>query len=249
MRAFSVFLGAALALAGPIAVAPTPNASAAGTGTVLSRSAVPAVNLPSGAVRAVKVLYTTRDQNGRPARSTGVVYYPRGAAPAGGWKVVSWAHGTSGITAKCAPSITSGKRQDEMQPNIAGALARGYVVTATDYIGLGGGGVAEYLGGRSAAYNVIDMIRAARNVDPTIGKRWVSLGHSQGGHAVLFAAQGIVGVTVRADDTELLELLSGIEDADLATLMTRIAADQTSLEAGYTIAGRLSRLSLADYLR
>ena len=60
---------------------PPPNASAAGTGTVLSRSAVPAVNLPSGAVRAVKVLYTTRDQNGRPARSTGVVYYPRGAAP------------------------------------------------------------------------------------------------------------------------------------------------------------------------
>ena len=189
MRAFSVFLGAALALAGPIAVAPTPNASAAGTGTVLSRSAVPAVNLPSGAVRAVKVLYTTRDQNGRPARSTGVVYYPRGAAPAGGWKVLSWAHGTSGISAKCAPSITSGKRQDEMQPNIAGALARGYVVTATDYIGLGGGGVAEYLGGRSAAYNVIDMIRAARNIDPTIGKRWVSLGHSQGGHAALWAAR------------------------------------------------------------
>ena len=45
------------------------------------------------------------------------------------------------------------------------------------------------------------------------------------------------------------DIVSGIEDADLATLMTQIAADQTSLEAGYTIAGRLSRLSLADYLR
>ena len=45
------------------------------------------------------------------------------------------------------------------------------------------------------------------------------------------------------------EIVSGIEDADLATLMTQIATDQTSLEAGYTIAGRLSRLSLADYLR
>lgn len=190
MRAFSLLLGAALALVGPIVVAPSaPWASAASTGTVLQRSAVPAVNLPSGAARAVKVLYTTRDQNGRPARSTGVVYYPRGAAPAGGWKVVSWAHGTSGITAKCAPSSTTGARQDKMQPNIAGALARGYVVTASDYIGLGGGGVAEYLGGRSAAYNVIDMVRAARSIDPTIGKRWVSLGHSQGGHAALWAAR------------------------------------------------------------
>jgi flagellar hook-associated protein 3 FlgL len=45
------------------------------------------------------------------------------------------------------------------------------------------------------------------------------------------------------------EITSGIEDADLATLMTQIAVDQTSLEAGYTIAGRLSRLTLADYLR
>ena len=57
-------------------------------------------------------------------------------------------------------------------------------------------------------------------------------------------AEGHRSTVVYLDD-----LVSGIEDADLATLMTRIAADQTSLEAGYTIAGRLSRLSLADYLR
>ena len=32
------------------------------------------------------------------------------------------------------------------------------------------------------------MVRAARNDDPTIGKRWASLGHSQGGHAALWAS-------------------------------------------------------------
>ena len=34
------------------------------------------------------------------------------------------------------------------------------------------------------------------------------------------AGQGIVGVTVRADDTELLELLSGIEDAEARAVST-----------------------------
>ncbi|MFT4201259.1 lipase family protein [Gordonia sp. (in: high G+C Gram-positive bacteria)] len=189
MRVLSLFVGSTLA-ASALLAATVPGASAApGVGRVLAQSAVAADRLPSGAARGVKVLYTTRDQRGRPAQSTGVVYYPRRPAPAGQWKVVSWAHGTTGISPKCAPSGFSGARQDHFQPNIAGALRRGYVVTATDYIGLGGGGTAEYLGGRSSAYNVIDMVRAARNLDPKIGRRWASLGHSQGGHVALWAAR------------------------------------------------------------
>ncbi|GAB11277.1 hypothetical protein GOARA_067_00180 [Gordonia araii NBRC 100433] len=188
MRTLTLSVGAALAVAGSLLTAP-PASSAPATGTVLAQSAVPTANLPSGAARGVKVLYATRDQRGRPAQSTGVVYYPRGAAPAGGWKVVSWAHGTIGISAKCAPSGQPGKLHDRDQPDIGAALRRGYVVTASDYIGLGSNGTAEYLGGRSVAYNVIDMVRAARRVDPAIGKRWVSLGHSQGGHAAIWAAR------------------------------------------------------------
>ena len=187
MRIVTVFLGAVLAVT---SVCATPPASADPvTGTVVAQSAVPTVNLPSEAARGVAVRYTTRDQNGRPALSTGAVYYPRRAVPADGWQVVSWAHGTSGISARCAPSVQSGQLLDRDQPTISGALRRGYVVTATDYIGLGGGGVAEYLGGRSSAFNVIDMVRAARSIDPVIGKRWVSLGHSQGGHAALWASR------------------------------------------------------------
>ena len=34
----------------------------------------------------------------------------------------------------------------------------------------------------------IDMIRAARSVDAALGSSWVSVGHSQGGHAALHAA-------------------------------------------------------------
>ncbi len=188
MRIQALLLGAALAVTAPTVAAAASVASPA-TGVLITRAPLPAADLPTGAARAVKVLYTTRDQSGRPARSTGVVYYPRGAAPRGGWQVVSWAHGTSGISSRCAPSGASGVTQDDLQPDLAGALTRGYVVTATDYIGLGGGGTAEYLGGRSAAHNVVDMVRAARALDPAIGRRWVSLGHSQGGHAALWAAR------------------------------------------------------------
>src|SRR5690606_9966946 len=64
----------------------------------------------------------------------------------------------------------------------------GYAVTATDYAGLGSAGETDYLGGAAAAHSVIDMIRAARSVDDSLGTRWVSVGHSQGGHAALHAA-------------------------------------------------------------
>lgn len=165
-----------------------PPAAAATPGTVVGTELLDPSRLPWGASSGERILYDTRDQNGRPARSYGAVYYPSGKAPAGGWKVVSWAHGTSGIAEKCAPSRAPGTDRDRLEPTIRAALAAGYVVVASDYIGLGGGDRAQYLGGRSEAHSVLDMIRAARRKDPRISKDWVSVGHSQGGHAALWAA-------------------------------------------------------------
>lgn len=188
MRLRFLALIGVLALTAGLGLPSTTGASAAtGDGRVLAVSAVPAHQLPAGAARAVKVRYQTRNQSGRRAVSDGVVYYPDGTPPPGGWKVLSWAHGTSGIAPACAPSRASGADQDRLQPTIAAALARGYVVAASDYIGLSGTPGTEYLAGRSVAYNVIDMVRAARNQDPSIGHRWASAGHSQGGHAALWA--------------------------------------------------------------
>ena len=45
------------------------------------------------------------------------------------------------------------------------------------------------------------------------------------------------------------EMISGIQDVDLAEVLTRIASDQASLEAAYSTTGRLASLSLASYLR
>ncbi|GAB18052.1 hypothetical protein GOEFS_046_00080 [Gordonia effusa NBRC 100432] len=187
MRRFWGIFGALMvAVCATLFVAPPANAASAGS--VISTEALSRVELPAEAARGQRILYETRDQNGRPARSFGAVYYPRGKAPAGGWKVVSWAHGTSGITEKCAPSRSVGAQRDRLEPTIGAALKAGYVVVATDYIGLGGGSKAEYLGGRSEGHSVLDMVRAARRSDTAISKDWVSLGHSQGGHAALWGA-------------------------------------------------------------
>ncbi|MGP3708078.1 alpha/beta fold hydrolase, partial [Gordonia paraffinivorans] len=171
-----------------IAMAATPSATAAApaNGFVFTTEEVPAAELPSAAEEGTRLTYATRDQRGRPAMASGVYWVPRGTPPAGGWPVVSWAHGTVGIADECAP--TKHRLGDGVEAPVRAALEAGYAVTATDYAGLGSAGETDYLGGAAAAHSVIDMIRAARSVDDSLGTRWVSVGHSQGGHAALHAA-------------------------------------------------------------
>ncbi|MGU3432177.1 lipase family protein [Actinomycetes bacterium M1A6_2h] len=118
---------------------------------------------------------------------SGTVFVPAGPAPTGGWPVVSVGHGTTGVTDECAPSL---------YPNLLGnittvapALARGAVVVATDYQGLGTDGPHPYLDPMSAGYDMIDAVRAARNVAPSAGTRWAAIGTSQGGQASWAAAE------------------------------------------------------------
>lgn len=167
---------------------PVPSAAAAPPpGFVFASTPLPAGELPSGAAHGTRVVYATLDQNGRPALATGVFWTPHGTPPVGGWPVVSWAHGTTGIADRCAPSRT--RHGNGLETPIRRALDAGYAVTATDYAGLGSAGETEYLGGRAAAHSIVDIIHAARSLDPTLSARWVSTGHSQGGHAALFAAR------------------------------------------------------------
>lgn len=174
----SVVVAAALGPAPVAAATPQP-------GRVLKAQPISSTDLPPGAASGQRLTYVTRDQNDQMALSTGVFYLPAGTPPAGGWPIVSWAHGTTGIADQCAPSAT--RAGTGVDTAILEALQHGYAVTATDYAGLGAAGEAEYLGGRAAAHSVIDMIRAARARAASLGADWVSVGHSQGGHAALFA--------------------------------------------------------------
>ncbi len=65
-------------------------------------------------------------------------------------------------------------------------LEQGYAVVYPDYQGLSSSVDSPphpYLEPRTAAFNVIDSVRAARNIDPSLSNRWTVVGTSQGGHA------------------------------------------------------------------
>jgi Secretory lipase len=182
---------ALLAVVAAVTFAPT-TASAGGLpagqepGSVQTVEALPPeLGLP-GTSAAYRITYSTRDAAGHPAPSSGVVFVPAGAAPAGGWPVLSWAHGTVGLGDACAPSRNPRSARDA---NYLGHwLSQGYAIVATDYIGLGTPGVHPYLEGDSEATAVIDMVRAGRAVVPELSSRWMAIGQSQGGHAALFTA-------------------------------------------------------------
>jgi pimeloyl-ACP methyl ester carboxylesterase len=139
------------------------------------------------------VLYSSRTTQGAKDAISGSVSVPKGKPPKGGWPVITWAHGTTGVADVCAPS-----RDFAGNPNVTGEtyinndlnawLRAGYAVLRTDYEGLGTPGKHPYLVGTSEGRSVVDIVAAARQLDPNISKRYLIAGHSQGGHAALFAA-------------------------------------------------------------
>ena len=50
------------------------------------------------------VLYRSQDAHGNAVATSGIIAVPRTAPPAGGFPVISWAHGTVGVADLCAPS-------------------------------------------------------------------------------------------------------------------------------------------------
>ena len=147
------------------------------------------------ASKTLLVLYRSRDPKGRPVAVSGTVDLPKTPAPQGGWKMISWGHGTTGVADQCAPSRTraGGPADGYIQYASATAnrwLAGGYAVLRTDYEGLGTDGGHRYLIGRSEGRSIVDMALAARNVTAqgTLSDEYVIGGHSQGGQSALFAA-------------------------------------------------------------
>lgn len=144
------------------------------------------------AKRNVLVLYRSRDRTRAPVAVSGSIAVPRGQPPRGGWPVLSWAYGVVGLADRCAPT-REGPRYPyrdylaSVEPTLNGWLRAGYAVIRTDYAGLGTSGIYDYLVGVPTARSVLDMVRAAREVDSSLGRRFVSAGHSSGGHAALWA--------------------------------------------------------------
>src|SRR3954469_6635581 len=101
-----------LLLAAPASASVPPSFYTAGKlpkapGQMIKSLAVHGGNLPKGGTSHV-VLYSSKAPNGAIVPTSGIVTVPKGKAPKGGFPVVSWAHGTTGIADSCAPSRYAG---------------------------------------------------------------------------------------------------------------------------------------------
>ncbi len=188
------------------------------------------VRAPQAGSKAWRVLYHSRALDGHDIAVSGVVMAPDGPVPSGGRAIVTWAHGTSGIADACAPS----KRGDKLVPGLDRFLAAGDMVVATDYEGLGTPGRHPYLVGESEGRGVLDIARAARHVDGLTppGKRVLVYGHSQGGHAALFAGQI---ASSYAPDLDVIGVAAGAPVGDLKLLLE--AASKIPSVFGYMVMG------------
>ncbi|HCA4922699.1 alpha/beta hydrolase [Acinetobacter baumannii] len=148
-------------------------------------------NLGSVAAESSILTYKMLGQSGQEVQATSLVFTPNTPPPVGGWPIVVWAHGTTGVADVCAPSKAA--LADSTKDLISKLLAAGYVVVAPDYEGLGTPGIHPFLNVKSEAFSITDAVVAARNYlsqrNLLTSKKWVTVGHSQGGHAALGAAQ------------------------------------------------------------
>lgn len=154
---------------------------------------------------------------------SGAVLAPKGVAPAGGWPIIAWDHGTIGLADRCAPS-----RSADLGGYALGLVLlvqSGYVVAATDYPGLGTPGQHPYLDGPSEGHAAIDIVHAARELVAGASTTWFSVGHSQGGQASLFAGE------LAATDGAGLDLAGVVAIAPASQLPLFTKAVGTSAQA------------------
>ncbi|GAA1905170.1 alpha/beta hydrolase family protein [Streptantibioticus ferralitis] len=141
-----------------------------------------------GSARRWTVLYHSVNAHHADVPVSGTVLVPQGTPPPGGWPVVSWGHGTTGVADSCAPSQTPNLGFNEYAQELRAFVRAGYAVAASDYPGLGTPGMHTYLVGADEGNAVVDIVTAARQLAPTLAPTWFAVGHSQGGQAALFAA-------------------------------------------------------------
>jgi pimeloyl-ACP methyl ester carboxylesterase len=165
-------------------------------GTIVSSEPMSLAASLDAVATGKRIRYVSTDPSGNPIVVSGAVLTPRPAIarshPENTTRTVAWAHGTTGVADQCAPSATDHldlPGYDDYARVAAAYASQGWTVAATDYPGLGTPGPHPYIVGSSEGRSIVDSVRAARNLDPTLSDKWVVSGHSQGGQAALFAGE------------------------------------------------------------
>lgn len=162
--------------------------------------------------QSVKAVYrSVSAYDGQGSEVSGTFFAPEGDPPDGGWPVISFAHGTTGITEDCGPSLYPDLKG--YAEGVASLVKQGYAVAMTDFQGLGHPGGHPYLEPRTEGFNVIDAVRALQNVFPgKVSNRWMTVGGSQGGQAAWAANEYAV------DYGEGLDLVGSVAVAPAADI-------------------------------
>ena len=218
--------------------------------------------------QAWKIAYISSDVAGRNTVATGTIISPVGAIPKEGRPILAWAHGTTGSAQNCGPSqiidptralneyfLTDGDSWTDFGiPNGQEFIDQGYVVVATDYQGLGGGGKHQYAVAQTNGRDVINSARAASSMKEVgAGKKTVVYGWSQGGGATIAAASLPEYLSLKGTAADNLQYLGFVALApeDVAAMLPNVPNDEagaTKLMNGFTQANVPNIFLFAHYV-
>lgn len=191
-------------------------------GKVIAKEKV-ATSIPGA--EAWRVAYISSDVLDRPTIATGLVIAPKGKPPKKGRPIVAWAHGTTGTAQNCGPSQVNDPAQDLNEYFLIGGtswtdfgvpaatdfIKQGYVLVATDYQGLGGGGKHQYNNSATQTRDIFDSIRAVGSMGLSgSNKKALIYGWSQGGGAVLAAAGNAAYLNKKNTSFDGVELVGAV---------------------------------------
>lgn len=203
-------------------------------GTLIKAEPIPGA--PTGA-RAYRVMYESTDLQGNPIPVTGLYVAPTAAAPTGGYPLVSFAHGTTGVGQACGVSQTPFEQNtpsySNWTPHIGPMVEQGWAVIASDYSGMGAPGPSSYLVGPLEGRGILDGLRAVQQPAAEIGSIPINqanlgiYGKSQGGEAALSAAQLQPSYAPELNVDGTVSLAPGFTPA-LAGILNTVAKNPTS---------------------
>lgn len=199
------------------------------------------VNIKSGTT-AYRIQYTSLDYNGLVVPVTGFIAFPQYPIHGDRYRLVTFAHGTIGLFAPCAPSNGPTLYDYDTWTSL---VDRGYAVVATDYAGLGNSYTShKYLFLPAHANDVYFAQVAARKIfGDSLTEKWMSAGHSQGGGAVWKLAESkyvkhdhdYLGTVALAPVSYVVDMFLGNKDGiEFSSYAPYVPIAVESVTPGYT---------------
>jgi len=198
--------------------------------------AEPIDGAPAG-TQLYRIMYQSTDLQGNTIPVTALYAAPEGPAPDGGFPLIGFAHGTTGVAQACGMSQTpltpNTPGYSAWVPHIEPLVRQGWAVVASDYSGMGAPGPSSYLVGPLEGRGVLDGMRAVVQPDPQTGSVPIDpaklgiYGKSQGGEAALSAMELAPTYAPELDIAGGVALAPGFTPA-LQGVLNAVAGNPTS---------------------